>query len=235
MGFIADGVAQTPGAEHMSPLMSDPANLMMSAMFTPLDNALGGQALGPPEAFYPFTSVSTDGTVIHDNLSSYDEDDMDDEDLWNVEDFVDFGDNSSDEEGGAEDDSGNTTADPLSSTPVRPTTKDSEAHALLNHLKGGIVGAFRRNQHHHQLLSRNAATRESLAFSGPYGQGTLRGIKKGSLAAANTPITPMRRQKLSKAGPLGSSPGSPLAAAANQRKRKFSGEAPGHKRSRSLI
>ncbi|RDW70374.1 hypothetical protein BP5796_08771 [Coleophoma crateriformis] len=237
IGYASEGDAETPGVEHMSPMMSDSANLMMSAMWPTMDNTLGGQVLGPPEAFYPHVSVNADGSYAQDSLSSYDEDDMDDEDLWNVEDFLEFGDNTTDDEAEAvdeEDDSENTTADPLSSTPARPRTANEEdqVHPLLNHFNSGVVGAFRRNQTRHQLLSRNAATRESLAFSGPYRQGTLRGIKGGRLAAANTPITPLRRQKLPKPAPLPSSPGSPLAA---HKKRKFSGEQNSHKRTRSLV
>ncbi|KAL3428086.1 hypothetical protein PVAG01_01595 [Phlyctema vagabunda] len=243
-GFLPDFDPETPGGEQISPMMSDPANLMMSAFFsTAIDNSiLSGHALGPPEAFHPFTSVATDGTVSQDSPSSYDEEEVDDEDLWDLDDFVKFDEASSADEGDAEDDERvrNENRDPMSSTPARPTTatsEDNQEHPLLNHLNGGLVGAFRRNQTRHQLLIRNTATRDSLAFSGPYRQGTLRGIKKGSLAAANTPITPMRKQKTAKPALLPSSPGSPLAAAANaaQKKRKFSGEARSHKRSRSMI
>lgn len=238
--FMADHLDGAGGDQNMSPMISNSGNMMMSAMFTPLDGMLGSQALGPPEAFYPFTSVNIDGTVAQESTSSFDEEDLDDEDLWNIGDFLNFGDDSSDEE----DNDGTHTeqddcaspekSEPPSSTPARPSTADeSRAHPLLDHLDRGVVGAFRRNQTRHQLLSRNTASHESLAFSGPYRQGTIRGIKGGRLAAANVPITPMRKQKTPKApllvGP--SSPGSPLAAAAG--KRKFSGDQRGHKRNKS--
>ncbi|KAF4618129.1 hypothetical protein G7Y89_g14979 [Cudoniella acicularis] len=110
-----------------------------------------------------------------------------------------------------------------------------DVHPLLNHFNSNdVVGAFRRNQNRHQLLTRNALSHEALAFSGPYGQGTLRGIKGGRLAAANTPITPMRKRKNTQ--PIASSPGSPLAnISATNGKRKFDQDHFGHKRSRSNI
>jgi hypothetical protein len=224
-------------ADQLSPMtLSNSANLMMSAMYEPMDGY--GQALGPPEAFYPFVSINADGNMTQDgHSSSFDEDDIEDDEMWNIQDLIDFGDDTSDEEvdNDNDNDSGdsNNAANP-SSTPGRPSTACSEeqAHPLLNHLNSNIVGAFRRNQTRHQLLSRNAASRESLAFSGRYGTGTIRGIKGGRLAAANTPITPMRKSKTAKA----MEPTSPTPAVdAAERKRKFSGEASGHKRVRSLV
>ncbi|KFY36682.1 hypothetical protein V494_05008 [Pseudogymnoascus sp. VKM F-4513 (FW-928)] len=224
------------GMEQMSPMISNSANLMMSALYTPMDN-LGGQALGPPEAFYPFVSISANGNMTQDcPSSSFDEDDVDDEDIWNIGDLIDFGDSSSDDDANDDDDEddscdSNTVGMP-SSTPVRPSTANSEdqAHPLITHL-AGRVGAFRSNQNRHSLLSRNSASRESLAFSGRYGQGAIRGIKGGRLAAANTPITPLRKSKISKAELIVS----PSPAEGTDKKRKFTGESHGHKRVRSLF
>jgi hypothetical protein len=226
------------GLEQMSPMISNSANLMMSAMYTPMDS-LGGQALGPPEAFYPFVSIAADGNITQDDpSSSFDEEDMDDDDLWNIGDLIDFGDDSTDDEARHEQDDDSSGSDPtigpLTSTPVRPNTANSEdqAHPLLNHFNSGLVGAFRRNQTRHQLLSRNSASHDSLAFSGPYRQGPIRGIKGGRLAAANTPITPMRKTKALKTDILKS----PTPMNPSDKKRKFSGEMMhGHKRTRSLI
>jgi len=240
--YVATPRAQELPALESSPMISNSANLMMSAMYTPIDDLLGGQALGPPEAFYPFVSVSANGTVIQDEpSSSYDEDDVDDEDMWKIQDLIDFGDDdvASDDENVVEEEGessmSQTETEHFSSTPVRPTTATSEdqVHPLLGHFERGVVGAFRRNQTRHQLLSRNVASEDSLAFSAPFRQGTIRGIKGGRLAAANTPITPMRRTKAVKADVLLSP--SPAVESAADKKRKFSGEQHSHKRSRSLI
>lgn len=220
-----DSFAESP-AEELSPMISNSGNLMMSAMNGFVGN--GNQAFGPPEAFFPFTNIDVNGNVVQDNADSYDsEDDIDDEELWELEDILHF-DSEPSVAGDEEDDS----AVP-SSTPARPTTAASEdqMHPLL--ARPHLVGAFRNNQDRHQLLSRNKASRASLAFSGPLNQGTLRGIKDNRLAAANTPITPIRRQKLAKAA-LPSSPASPLVHHTN--KRKGSGmEEMSHKRSRSMV
>ena len=231
--------APTPGSqEQLSPMLSNSANLMMSAMYTPLDNILEGAALGPPEAFYPFVSISANGAITQDEplSSSFDEDDLDDDDMWNITDLIDFGDETSDDGDGMEDvEDGNSSAADPSSTPIRPTTASSEdqVHPLLEHLDRGLVGAFRRNQTRHQLLVRNAASARSLAFSGAYYEGTLRGIKGGRLAAANASMTPARKSKSVKLD-LTLTP-TPAEGSNGEKKRKFSDEHRGHKRSRSLF
>ncbi|KAG0649648.1 hypothetical protein D0Z07_4062 [Hyphodiscus hymeniophilus] len=214
--------------EQLSPMISNSGNLMMSAMNGTF-NGNGNQAFGPPEAFFPFTNIDPNGNILQDSLESYDEeDDIDDEDLWVIEDLLDFGSTASVAGDNEEDDS----AQP-SSTPARPTTAASEdqMNSLLAHPH--LVGAFRNNQDRHQLLSRNKASRASLAFSGPHNQGPIRGIKDNRLAAANTPITPVRRQKPAKVT-YPSSPASPLVQQSNKRKAS-NGLDMSHKRTRSLI
>jgi hypothetical protein len=214
--------------EELSPMISNSGNLMMSAMNGIFDGS-GNQAFGPPEAFIPFTNIDSNGNIVQDSLESYDEDDVDDEDLWSLEDILDFGPTTS-VAGEIED--YDDSADP-SSTPARPPTSASEdhMHPLLAHPH--LVGAFRNNQDRHQLLSRNKASRASLAFSGPLNQGPIRGIKDNRLAAANTPITPVRRQKSGRVA-YPSSPASPLVQHRNKRKAS-GGEEFSHKRSRSMV
>jgi hypothetical protein len=215
------------------------SDMMLSAMFTPMDSLFRGNALGPPEAFYPFVSVDNNGVITQDDpTSSFDDDDIDDDDMWNIGDIIDFGDETSDEECPVEEEDSSASPTDMSSTPLRPTTASSEdqVHPLLNHLDRGLVGAFRRNQSRHQLLTRSVASRESLAFSGPYGEGTLRGIKGGRLAAVNTPITPPRKSKAAKAGfTLAPSIMDTEAVRQERQKRKFTGEQHGHKRTRSMF
>lgn len=206
--------------EQMSPMLSNSANLMISAMYNELadymDPSSGGTA-GPPEAFYPFPAelaelsplgfspsagaamAAANGgqVVVQDEpwSSSMDEDDVDDEDKWNIADLIDFGDHSSagEGDGDASDDEDGTTigrrtregslsnsqpASPSnlnlsgaspSSTPVRPSTARSEdqVHPLLEHFDRGfpLVSAFRRHQDHHKLLLQGIPAR-SLQFRG---------------------------------------------------------------------
>lgn len=232
-----------PTPVEMSPMLSNSANLMMGS----LSNTFGrgqidqfGEGFAPIEAFFPFVSVSNNGVITQDSSSANeldDEDDyLDDENLWNVEDLVDFGGGSS---GGEDEDPSpsSDTAEPLSvSTPAQATSVRSEeqVHPLLNHFNNpNVVGAFRNNQARHTLLTRDNQSQDSLAFSSPLQQGTLKGIKGGRFAQANKPITP-RRKTLQQ--PIGSSPGSPLANVSAMKKRKFGGEDfMGHKRNRSAF
>jgi hypothetical protein len=240
LGQAIDDIPQS-FIQDMSPMISNSANLMMSAMYT--DDFFNGPALGPPEAFYAFTSVDADGTITQPDSHSdeYDEDDVDDEDLW--QNFIQIEEESSGDENGEEVDpsSDSPTGVEPSSTPARPTTATSEdrVHPLLNHFNSGVVGAFRRNQNRHQLLSRNTESRESLAFSGPYRNGTIRGIKGGRLEAANTPITPLRKRKSTRRTiPMDSSPLSHLTGGGMEdKKRKFEYHESlrgNHKRSKSM-
>ena len=228
---IQQDVFNESPVEELSPMISNSGNLMMSAMNGTF-NGNGNQAFGPPEAFFPFTNIDLNGSILQDSLESYDEeDDVDDEDFWVIEDLLDFGSTAS--VAGDDDEEDEEDSAAPSSTPARPTTAASEdqMHSLLAHPH--LVGAFRTNQDRHQLLSRNKASRASLAFSGPLNQGTIRGIKDNRLAAANTPITPVRRQKQVKAA-YPSSPASPLVHQSNKRKAS-NGEEKSHKRSRSMV
>lgn len=222
---VLESEGETPGG-NISPMVSNSGDLMLSAMYTPLGSYfsnLGDSHAGPPEAFYP-GQFNENGDLIRGSSSSFEEDDLDlevdvdvdDEELWDVEDFINFGEQSSDEDGDEE--------GPLG-TP-RPTTASSEDQVHSNLLNPGIVGAFRKNQQKHKLMTRYNATVDSLVFAGPYAATTIRGIKDGRIAHAATAITPLRKQK---APPIESSP---LAAHSN--KRKFSGEERGHKRSKSM-
>ncbi|KAK8014812.1 hypothetical protein PG990_008108 [Apiospora arundinis] len=213
-----------------SPLLSNSGNLMMGAMFS--SNTFGDfmntQPVGPMEAFFPHTTDNTAGEEEEES-SDDDLDEDEEEQKLNVDDFVDLGDGSSDEEGGNEIDE---TEDFFSTTPGRPTTANSnnDVTSLLSHFENNsnIVGAFRRDQANSQLIRNGKATRESLAFSSPFFEGTLRGIKDGRLTDTNIPISPLRKHK--KKSSISESP-----LSSTTQKRKASSEQPfGHKRQRSI-
>ncbi|CAG8955445.1 hypothetical protein HYFRA_00010311 [Hymenoscyphus fraxineus] len=231
----------SPG-DQMSPMISNSGNIMLGAMSTSIDQYAGlGPALGPPEAFHPFTSVDANGTITQDSMESWDEDEFDeDEHVWRLDDFFKFSEGeSSDDEGGDGDNQdpspSSDAAEPSSLTPKRPATATSEdqAHPLLDHFEVRNVGSFRKNQNLHTQLTRHAVSSDALAFSGPYGVGTLKGIKGGRLAAANSPITPMPRDRNLEL--FANSPSSPLSKASSNNKRKYDGDYFSHKRSRSAM
>lgn len=206
--------------EQPSPLLSNSANMMLSAMFS--SNTFGdfvnAQTMGPAEAFFPFPS---EGNTADESSTGPSEEDEAEKKL-DINDFItwDTGD-SSGEEGAAGD------WEP-SSTPVRPTTGSRELD-ILSHLNSETVGAFRRNQINQQLILSNQATQDSLAFSGPYNYTALKGLKSDRFDTAGLPLTPIRRQRKN----LGDIARSPLESASA--KRKAPGDAGGgHKRHRSI-
>lgn len=209
-----------------SPLLGNSGNLMMGAMFS--SNTFGDfmntQAVGPVEAFFN----TEDQTAVEEESSDDAADGDEEEHRLNVDDFLDLGNASSDDDGGNDDDAG----DPFSPTPTRSTSKASQDFmSLLSHFENNrdIVGAFRRDQANNQLIRNGKATRESLAFSSPFFEGTLRGVKDGRLPDTNVPISPLRKQK--KMSHMASSP---LAPVSQKRKATTTEQHNGHKRQRSI-
>lgn len=210
-----------PVEDQTSPLLSNSANMMLSAMFS--SNTFGdfvnAQAMGPAEAFFPFP---TEGVTAEGSSSSIEGEDDDAEKNLDISDFITWDEGGS---SGEEDEDGNWQP---SSTPLRPTTASSEVD-MLSHINSETVGAFRRNQINQQLILSNQATQDSLAFSGPYNYTALKGLKSDRFDTAGIPLTPVRRHKKH----MSDMARSPLENASA--KRKASGEhASGHKRHRSI-
>lgn len=165
----------SPNRTDFSPMLASSANLMMTALGN--DLTPGGQVMGPPEAFYPSQDFTID--------SSFEDDDEDDpEAALNVDDFIDFGNGSSDEEDNDHDnDTFNGFDDealisPMATSSMQhmgtPTpTRNSEsqqannAERFLNHLDKGIVTAFRRNHNRYQALLRLPQHREFMPANSP--------------------------------------------------------------------
>jgi len=188
-------------------------NVMMAPMLSScnLPDLLSSYPFGPIEAFLP----SADVNAAVEDESDYSGEQVDEEEaMLNLDDFIEFEALSSGDEDEADDagqgdenewdgpegdDEGPTTPD------CRPSTADSstsdanmDIHPLLAHFENNSdVGAFRRNQINQQLILSGAATAESLAFSGPYLMGTLKGIKSDRLDGAATSLSPVRRRKRS--------------------------------------
>ncbi|KAF2097183.1 hypothetical protein NA57DRAFT_77437 [Rhizodiscina lignyota] len=192
-------------------------DVMFSGMFGGASNQtynFGGQVIGPPEAFYPFKSIDSTGSVFDLDDGSYDDDDDDDdyEDQMDIHDFIQFG-GSEDED---DEDVGmsyvETTAaeesDAFSPTSPAPTDASSAmtpfransismsemmltpapSQSMLEHLDRGFVTSFRNNQDRAKLLSRQP--HGSLAYAS-----TPQAIRSGY---TDSVITPMRKQKSSR-------------------------------------
>ncbi|KAH7127461.1 hypothetical protein EDB81DRAFT_142711 [Dactylonectria macrodidyma] len=207
--------------DQSSPIMSNSANMMLSAMFS--SNTFGDfintQAMGPAEAFFPFPSEAN--TADESSSASLNDDDDDAEEKLDINDFIMW------DDGQSSGDEGENEWDPTS-TPARPSTAGSEIE-VLSHLNSETVGAFRRNQINQQLILSNQATQDSLAFSGPYNYTALKGLKSDRFDTAAVPLTPMRRHKRH----MSDATRSPLESVSA--KRKASGDASSnHKRHRSI-
>ncbi|OIW32611.1 hypothetical protein CONLIGDRAFT_678995 [Coniochaeta ligniaria NRRL 30616] len=236
-----------PPITQSSPILSNSASLMMSAMFS--SNTFGDfvntQAVGPAEAFF---SLASDAATAEDSDETGEADEPEDEEERNLklEDFITFN-QDSDEEGQDENWDGDGDTNTAASTPGRPRTSASQVsaisdgamadvHPLLSHFdnNSNAVGAFRRNQINQQLILSDRASHESLAFSGPYHYGTLRGIKTGSLETVTAPITPLRRNKKSAANGYADINRSPLESMSQKRKASSALSDAFHKRHRSI-
>lgn len=209
--------------EQSSPILSNSANMMLSAMFS--SNTFGdfvnAQTMGPAEAFFPFPSEANAADESSTAASVQGEEDEGEKKL-DINDFITWDDGHS-----SGDEAGDGNWEP-SSTPLRPTTASSEID-LLSHLNSDTVGAFRRNQINQQLILSNQATQDSLAFSGPYNYTAIRGLKSDRFDTAGIPLTPIRRHR-KHAAEVARSPLETVSA-----KRKASGEVGnGHKRHRSI-
>ncbi|TRX98111.1 hypothetical protein FHL15_000756 [Xylaria flabelliformis] len=208
-----------------SPILGNPGNIMMSGMIS--SNTFGDfmntHAVGPAEAWY---AQMPDSNEYGDSSGSESQVVDDEEKSLRIEDFLEIEDDSdsSDNQEFEKDD-----GDEILCTPGRPTTSSSDVTSLLDHFEhnSNLVGAFRRDQAHHRLITRSKATHDSLAFSGPYFEGTLRGIKDGRIATANVPISPLRRRK--KMTEFASSP-----LSSSTKRKASSDHRMGHKKQRSL-
>ena len=186
------------GFTTVDPMLSSPANTMMSTFGTGRARAGSGlstELLGPEEAFFP-SGLNTDGSMDGDDIGDLFDNDMFSEgELF--EDFIDFGNGSSDEENNrtsqeqvddstaAEETDVDKTPRPMSKftaiksrAPSTPT--QSNPGSLLDHFDRGVASSFRRNADRHKNW-----TRSPLAA----------GIKGGRFEVANNPISPMRRRR----------------------------------------
>lgn len=150
-------------------MLASSANLMMTALGN--DMTPGGQVMGPPEAFYPSQDFTID--------SSFEDDDDDDpEASLNVDDFIDFGNGSTDEEEMDKPFEDEAPISPIAGPSVQPmdtptptrhpdSQQANNAERFLNHLDKGIVTAFRRNHNRYQALLRLPQHREFIPANSP--------------------------------------------------------------------
>ena len=182
--------------DPVSPMFGSSPNLMMSGLLnvgSGSEHLPGGQVLGPPEAFFPFTNFDAGGNVIMD-----DDDDVDEDDLLNLNDFIDFGEDTdgSDNEGAIEEPHSPSASSMTSG--VSETLKSEEISSakpstpnFMDHLDKGVLTAFRRSQYDHKSAQRRPSD-GLLQRASP-------AIKGGSHAVADAPLSPLKKRRLSDA------------------------------------
>ena len=187
-------------------------DVMMAPMLSncSLPDILSSYPFGSVEAFLPAVDLSRAG----EDDSDFSGEQVDDEEaMLNLDDFIEFEAPSSEDEDEAkeagQEDNDWDGAEGEDESPTTPDRRPSSAlstssdiamdlHPLLAHFENNTdVGAFRRNQINQQLILSGAASSESLAFSGPYMMGTLKGIKSDRLDSASASLSPVRRRKRS--------------------------------------
>ncbi|KAF9740054.1 hypothetical protein PMIN06_003869 [Paraphaeosphaeria minitans] len=178
------------------------------------DYFFGTDSIGPPEAFYPFVSIGTNGAVLDDEDDPEDEDYEDD---LNITDFMDFGsdvDATDVEQDEDETDVPATPAvsmmampgsTPAMSTPMvdTPTTrKRTTSDAMLQHFDRGVVTAFRNNQNRYRDIAQlpsDPTIRASVS----------RPVRSGK--SAETLMTPLRKRPTRRTAKSPFQPSSPLS------------------------
>jgi hypothetical protein len=181
-------------------------DIMLSGIFGSAPSAdyiFGNQSIGPPEAFYPFVSISSNGNMgLVDEDEEESSDDDYDEDL-NITDFMDFGSEGDDTDLDEEDDIEDTdvAATPATSsvafngsTPAGPTTdtpasrQRTNSDAMIQHFHRVGVASFRNNQDRYRSVASepvDPAARASVS----------RPVRSGKSAEAL--ITPARKRSRS--------------------------------------
>lgn len=217
-----------------------PAN-QLGAMSLALDPFQASDWLGPPglgsfnfldcgppmtPALFPNMGSQSSSTRTDEDEDEEDEGERD----LDVDHFLDFSEDSEDEPANDDAEEGETTGDGQNDAAKDGSGADGDKPAafnILSHLGGMNVGAFRRQQMDSQLIARGEATPESLSFSNPLFNGTLRGIRDGALPAAATSLTPERRRKPQSAK-------SPLEIASLKRRSTGMADSGAHKKHKSI-
>jgi hypothetical protein len=198
-------------AEAMNNALS--TDIMLTGIFGSApgsDYFFSNDNVGPPEAFYPFVSIGSNGS-----MDAIDDDDFESEDYeddLNIGDFMDFGDdsdNSDMEDDGEETDAPTTPGasthngdGSIQATSIEETPgnrKRTKSDVMLEHFDRGVVTAFRNNQNRYRDVA-------SLPSDPTARASVSRPVRSGK--SADALITPLRKR--SKSNRMAKSPMAPI-------------------------
>lgn len=121
-----------------SPTGHSEEHLANSVMTSPIsDGRLASPALASPNTFYPFDTFNPGSSIIN----AHDDDDDDEDTLLNVNDFINFGDDSDDDSELEKDESIPST---IQSTPIKAQSLASMESSPSGFFRDGAVTGFRR-------------------------------------------------------------------------------------------
>lgn len=162
------------------------------SIFDSAGRLLTEQIVGPANAFMPFTDIDAGGFVTEENSQQS----LSDDGEQGFLDLVNFdSDDDEDEDEEMPDESDATDANYNSASPFPYLKSDSRGSDLLAHLdrNKALVGSFRRNQHIAKQVG-SMASHPGLRAS----TSEVNAMQTGRRAAANTPITPLRKKRIGK-------------------------------------
>jgi len=201
--------------EYNSLPRRSPGGIDDVAFFNALGSLRTNQVVGPPEAFMPFTSIDAAGSVTED-MSMQSVSDAGEEDYLTLVNFDSESDEDLPDNADAMDVSWKTSMAFPARVTKNTTRRESDSDDLLAHLdrNRGLVGSFRRNQHIAKHIG-SLASHPSLRAS----TSELNAMQSGRRAAANTPITPLRKKRMGRSVGMRDSPiASPLTKAQSKKK-----------------
>lgn len=114
------------------------------------DGRLASPAPASPNPFYPFDTFNQGSRIIND----HDDDDDDEDTLLNVNDFINFGDDSDDESEVEKDLSIPST---IQSTPIKAQASAPMEPPPSDFFRDEVVTAFRRSQHGGRAVSKSGS------------------------------------------------------------------------------
>ena len=191
---------QAPMYEYNDPVLGPGSDMVAASAPPPPDHRLQnsiGHSFTAPSVFLPMDAMGDVSSYFGDdylNDNDNDDDDDDDDAFLDINAFIDFGDDSSEDGEEAAGDESTLTSPVMAEdpSPVQLKTPSPDATMtstnLMKHLDKHIVSAFRRGQTHHQPQSR--LRHGNLALNGY-------ALKGGRQASANAQVVPQKKRKMS--------------------------------------
>lgn len=136
-----------------SPTGHSERHLANSVMTSPIsDGRLASPVPASPNTFYPFNTFNRGTSIINDH--DHEDDDDDEDTLLNVNDFINFGDDSDDD---SEVEKDEPIPSAIQSKPIKTQPSAPMEPPPSGFFRDGVVTAFRRSQHGGRSVSKSGS------------------------------------------------------------------------------